>query len=260
MPGVPALHVHRYGPPDGPPLLVLHGITNTGARYRRLAEAELPSARALVPDLRGHADSPWEPPWDVRRHVDDLLTLLDAEGLERVPVAGHSFGGLVAMALAAAAPERVERLALIDPAIGLDPARVLRESEESWNDQGWASVEEARADRRSQYSADARATVDEDIAGFLALGPDGRWRLRYCRSAIVVARSEMSRPAPSLAAWQGDVLLVTALRADYVMPALVEGLRREVGGRLSERAIDAGHMLAWEAPAELGAMLREWLA
>ena len=63
-----------------------------------------------------------------------------------------------------------------------------------------------------------------------------------------------------MAAWQGDVLLVTALRADYVMPALVEGLRREVGGRLSERAIDAGHMLAWEAPAELGAMLREWLA
>ena len=176
-----------------------------------------------------------------------------------MPVAGHSFGGLIAMALAAAAPERVERLALIDPAIGLDPARVLRESEDSWGDEGWSSVEEAREDRRSQYSAHARETVDEDIAGFLAQGPDGRWRLRYCRSAIVCARSEMSRPAPSLAGWRGDVLLVSALRADYVMPALVEGLRREAGVRLSERAIDAGHMLAWEAPAELGAMLREWM-
>lgn len=49
-----ALHVHFWGPPGGPAVLVVHGVTNTGARYRRLAQDGLPGHRVLAPDLRGH--------------------------------------------------------------------------------------------------------------------------------------------------------------------------------------------------------------
>ena len=63
---VPGLHAHMFGPENGPPLLLLHGVTGTGTRFRRFAEEELPGVRVIAPDLRGHGDSTWDPPW----HVD----------------------------------------------------------------------------------------------------------------------------------------------------------------------------------------------
>ena len=253
------LHAHSFGPPGGPPVLVVHGVTNTGARYRRLAEGELPGCRVIAPDLRGHGASIWDPPWDVGRHVADLIALLDAERIGRATVVGHSFGGMVAMELAAAAPDRVEGVALLDPACGIDPARARCEAEDARHDDGWATVEEARAARLALRPPDARDTVDEDLATFLGRDDDGRYRLRYCRSAVVTAWSEMARPAPSLGPYSGPVLLVTALQADYVTDALVAGLRRDAGARLTERGVDAGHMLAWDAREALGAVLREWM-
>src|SRR5215210_4421723 len=132
-----ALHVHAWGPAAGRPVLIVHGVTNTGARYRRLAQ-ELDGARVLAPDLRGHGLSTWDPPWGVEQHVDDLVATLDAEGVERAVVAGHSFGGLIGMALAAARPERVEALALVDPAVALEPVRAGAEAEAARRDEGWA--------------------------------------------------------------------------------------------------------------------------
>jgi lipase len=256
---VPGLHVHRFGPDDGAPLLLLHGVTGTGVRFRRFAEAELPGVRVAAPDLRGHGDSTWDPPWHVERHVADVLAVMDALGLGRVPVAGHSFGGLVAMALAVAAPDRVERLALIDPVTGLAPATAAARAEEARRDEGWASEHEARAARLALRPPHARDTVDEDLATFLRRDPDGRYRFRYCRSAVVTAFSEMARPAPSLAAYPGHVLLVPALQADFVTPAFVERLRGELGGRLVAEGLDAGHLLYWDAREDLGALMREWL-
>jgi lipase len=238
---------------------VLHGVTGTGLRFRRLAEAELPGVRVLAPDLRGHGDSTWDPPWHAGRHVADVLATMDALGLDRVPVAGHSFGGLVAMLLAGQAPGRVARLALIDPATGLEPATAAARAEEVRRDEGWADEDEAREARLALRPPHARDTVDEDLAGFLRHDPDGRVRFRFSRTAVVTGYSEMARPAPSLAGYPGEVLLVPALKADFVTPALVDGLGADLGDRLTTRGLDAGHILYWDAREELGALLRTWL-
>lgn len=55
---MPGLHVHPLRPADGPPLLLLHGVTRTGLRFRPFVETEPPGVRAIAPDLRGHGDSP----------------------------------------------------------------------------------------------------------------------------------------------------------------------------------------------------------
>lgn len=257
---MPGLHVHQFGPGDGPPLLLLHGVTGTGLRFRRFAAAELPGMRVVAPDLRGHGDSTWDPPWHVERHVADVLDLMDDLGLERVPVAGHSFGGLIAMTLATVAPERVARLALIDPATGLAPAAAAARAEEARRDEGWADEDEARAARLAARPPHARDTVDEDLATFLRRDPDGRHRFRYSRSAVITGWSEMARPAPSLAGYPGDVLLVPALQADFVTPASIDRMRAELDGRLVAEGLDAGHILYWDAPEGLGALMRGWLA
>lgn len=254
------LHIHSWGAPGAAPLLVIHGVTNTGARYRRLAEQELGVARVIAPDLRGHGRSTWDPPWSAERHVADLLAVLDAQAIGSALVVGHSFGGLLALHLAATAPGRVRGIVLLDPAVALPAPRAGEQAEAARADEGWASVAEARAAREALRPAHARDTVEEDLATFLEACPDGRVRFRYSRPAAICAWGEMARPAPSLAGYAGPVTLVSAARADYVTPALRSGLRRDLGDRLTETAIDAGHMLFWDAPAEVGALIRAALA
>jgi lipase len=150
----------------------------------------------------------------------------------------------------------VEALALVDPAVALEPARAGAEAEAARRDEGWTSLGEARASRLELRPPHARDSVEEDLATFLEAGDDGRVRFHYSRPAAVAAWSEMARPAPSLAAYPGPVLLVEALRADYVGDALRDRLRSDLGPRLVEAPIDAGHMLFWDAREELGRVLR----
>jgi lipase len=253
---VPGLHVHRFGPDDGPPLLLVHGVTASGLRFRRFAAQHLPGVRVIAPDLRGHGDSIWDPPWHAGRHVADVLAVMDDLGLDRVPVAGHSFGGLVCMRLAGIAPDRVERLCLIDPVAGLDPATALGRAEGTRRDEGWASVVEAR---EAMVPPHTRDTFDEDIADFLRQGEDGRYRFPFSRSAVITGWSEMARPQPSLAGYPGAVLLVAALQAGFVTPAFTAQLRAELGDRLTAEELDAPHVLYWYAKEGLGALMREWL-
>lgn len=253
---VSALHVHAWGPPEGAPVLVLHGVTNTGARYRRLAQDHLADLRVIAVDLRGHADSTWDPPWSLERHVEDVRETLEALGVSRACVVGHSFGGLVALHLAATVPKRVAALVLLDPAGALDPARCGREAEQARRDEGWADRAEARAARLALRPPHSRDTVDEDLDVFLRECPDGRVRFRFSRGAAVAAWSEMARPAPSLAGYPGRVELVVAGQADYVSDALRDALRRDLSTRLTEWVVDAGHQLFWDAPDEVRGIVR----
>lgn len=249
--------MHTWGPATGPPVLLIHGVTGHGGRMRRLAERGLAGMRVMAPDLRGHGDSTWDPPWSAARHVADLLETLDAAGLERVAVAGHSFGGLLALHLAAEAPGRVRRVALIDPAVALPPSRAAAEATTTVADPGWDSPEAAREARRRLRPPHAQDTVEEDLVGFLHRAPDGRYRLRYSRPAAICAWSDMAGPPrtpPPV-----PTLLVTAARADFVTPALRAALRHELGPALEERTVDAGHMLFWDAHDELAAHLRPFL-
>jgi lipase len=250
------LHLHRFGATDGAPVLALHGVTGHGARFRDLAERGLPELRWLAPDLRGHGRSTWDAPWGAEQHVDDLLAVLDAEGIERCAVVGHSFGGLLATHLAASAPQRVSVAALIDPAIAQSGHEMLEAAEETRRDEGWESREEALRARSEGRPPQALPYVASDLDEALEQGADGRWRLRFCRSTVIAAWSEIARPAVSLAGFDGELLLIPALQDGMVGDDLVEALRGDLGERLTVRGIEAGHMIYWDAFDELVDVLR----
>ncbi|MEW6583809.1 MAG: alpha/beta fold hydrolase [Actinomycetota bacterium] len=258
-----SLAVNRWGPADAAPVLAIHGVRNIGARFRRVAQEALPHRRVLAPDLRGHGASTWDPPWDAETHVADLLELLDREGVGAVDVVGHSFGGLLATRLAAAAPGRVASLTLLDPAVALDPAvcveSALNDLEGRGRAASFADLDEARAAWLAMRPPEGRWAVDEDLAAFLERGGDGRLRFRYSRLAAIAAWGEMACPPVPLTGFTGAVVLVEALRDAFVTPALRRRLARDVGARLVERPVDAGHMLFWDAFDALAAVLREAL-
>ena len=254
---MPALNIRISGPDDGPPVLALHGVTGHAERWKVLTAA-LPELRWITVDLRGHGRSPWAPPWGLEQHVADVIDVLDGLGLDRAAVVGHSFGGAVALHLACAARERVDRLVLLDPALGLAPQDTLEAAEEARVANTFADPAAARADRALRWAGVPDELVEAELTDHLV--PDnGRWRFRYCAAAVVAAWGEMARPALVPPA-DLPTLLVPALGADFVRPAWVRRCRDALGEHLTISEIDAGHMLYLERTDAVAALLRPFLA
>jgi len=258
---VSRLVVHRFGPAAGSglPVLAIHGVQSTGRRFRRLAEEAWPDRQVLAVDLRGHGDSTWDPPWSAATHIVDLLESLSAEGVDRAAVVGHSFGGLLGTHLAVAAPRLVERLVLLDPAVALPGPRMTASAEETRRDDGWLTREEGVAARLVDRPPQAVSAVMEDLETHLRRDPDGRFRLHFSRPAVIVGWSEIAGPPVSLVDYPGRVLLLTASRGEYVMPWFRAALARDVGERLTDRTIDSGHMVFWDAFEETAAITAAFL-
>jgi proline iminopeptidase len=98
---------------SGRPLLVLHGGPAVND-YSDMFAAELVGWDALRYTQRGVAPSLTEGPFTIEQHVADALAVLDRSGVAAATVLGHSWGGYLAMQLAARAPGRVSALVLAD--------------------------------------------------------------------------------------------------------------------------------------------------
>jgi pimeloyl-ACP methyl ester carboxylesterase len=112
---------------SGPPVVLLHGVSLSAAAWAPLFP-KLPHRRLLAVDLPGHGVS--EPIVyrrgqvrdHARRFIDDVI---DALGLDEVPVIGHSLGGMFALWHMAAGSERISRMVAIgEPAVALPGVRV----------------------------------------------------------------------------------------------------------------------------------------
>jgi pimeloyl-ACP methyl ester carboxylesterase len=109
---------------DSIPVLAIHGISSTHLLWQWTAAAA-PDVRIVAPDLRGRGSSVDVPgPYGLLRHRDDVLSVMDALGLDRVVLAGMSMGGFVATALLDSAPDRFSELLLVDggPPMSLPPS------------------------------------------------------------------------------------------------------------------------------------------
>src|SRR5213083_2431854 len=158
------LHLHEWGNPGAPAVVCLHGVSAHGRRFRRLAEERLANHfRVLAPDLRGHGNSGWEPPWTFSTHVHDVLETLDAAGVRQAQWVGHSFGGRLVLELAALAPDRIEQAALLDPAIQLLPHVGFDFAERERADRAFASPQQAVEERMAYGDPTPLSFVEEDL-------------------------------------------------------------------------------------------------
>ena len=118
---------------EGEPLVLLNGIMMTTASWLAQTRALAPYFRCILHDFRGQLRSGKPPgPYTMQLHVDDLVALLDALGVERAHVVGTSYGGEVGMMFAAAHPERVRTLSVIASVAHVDAP--LRDAVRLWAD------------------------------------------------------------------------------------------------------------------------------
>ncbi|MEX1082384.1 MAG: alpha/beta hydrolase [Halofilum sp. (in: g-proteobacteria)] len=158
------LAARAHGPADGTPVLALHGWLDNAASFEPLMPL-LEGMRVVAPDLPGHAHSDHRPPGAVYHFVDyiaDALATADALGWRRFTLLGHSLGGAIGALLAAAAPERVERLALIE---SLGPL-----SEESAQAPQRLAQSLAQGSRQTDRAIRYYASVDEAVATRRSVG------------------------------------------------------------------------------------------
>jgi pimeloyl-ACP methyl ester carboxylesterase len=120
-PGAGEMAFLDFGPEDrAPDLVFLHANGFNARAYRTILATLTRELRILAPDQRGHGattlptDYPRTSWLDLK---DDLLAFLDAMGLERVALSGHSMGGTASLLTAGERPRRVRALALLDPVI-----------------------------------------------------------------------------------------------------------------------------------------------
>jgi pimeloyl-ACP methyl ester carboxylesterase len=99
---------------SGPPLLLLHGITNSSQTWEPVADQLSEHFTILAPDLLGHGNSATpRGDYSLGANASLMRDLMIALGHERATIAGHSLGGGIAMQMAYQFPERVERLVLV---------------------------------------------------------------------------------------------------------------------------------------------------
>ncbi|MFI7429967.1 alpha/beta fold hydrolase [Micromonospora sp. NPDC049836] len=266
----------RYGG-SGPAVVLLHGHPRTHATWHRVAPLLADGHTVICPDLRGYGGSS-KPPSDPghtvyskRAMAADVVALLDALGHRRAAVVGHDRGSYVAMRAALDHPDRVSRLGVLDGVpIGealsrcdarfaarwwhwfflgqlAKPAeRVINADPDAWyGGSPEAMGAEAYADyRRAIHDpATVHAMCEDYRAG---LGPD--------RAADDADRAAGRRiGCPVLFAWSERDDLVDL----YGDPAAIW---RDWADDVRVASIDSGHHLAEEAPTELAALLRDFLA
>lgn len=114
----PGLYLREYGDSgDGrPPVLLLHGLFGSSTNWHSIARRLSESRRVLAPDLRNHGRSPSRTPMTYPAMAEDLIYLLDEQGIGQAALVGHSMGGKAAMWLALTKPERVQALVVADMA------------------------------------------------------------------------------------------------------------------------------------------------
>ena len=120
MPRIAAnnLSFHYQQAGAGPDVVLIHGLTgDLSIWFLCQAMGVIGRAhRATAYDLRGHGYSDTPPSnYTSADQAADALAIMDALGIERATLVGHSFGGVVAMHAALIAPERVTALVLSDP-------------------------------------------------------------------------------------------------------------------------------------------------
>ena len=239
---------------DGPSLVYLHGpwgltwdpfLDHLAERFTVYAP-EHPGTTPDAPDDVYHLDGLW----DLVLCYDELL---DALGVEGTGLVGHSFGGIVACELAAAAPRRARQLVLIDPLgfwrdgdritnwMTLDPGR-LRDM--LFYDPGSES-----ARRMFGVADDPEEAVAARVRRTWAMGATGKFIWPIPDKGLKKRIHRVA--APTLLVWGKEDRLVPPVYAD-------EFSRRIAGARV-QSVEAAGHAPQLEQPEKVARMVADFV-
>jgi len=245
----PQVHYAEQGDPDGEPILFLHGYTDSWFSFSRLLPL-LPSRyHAFAVSQRGHGDS--DRPaccYAIEDLVADAVAFLDAVGVERATLVGHSGGSFPARVVAETHPERVTRLLLIGSAVTplKDVTRELQAAVHTLEDP--VPAEFAREFQAANVHVPLpEAFFERAVAESLKL-PARVWKRALDGLLAVDDAGDLGRiTAPTLLIW-GE-------RDEFFSREEVEALAAAIPDARLLVYPETGHAVQWERPERVASDL-----
>lgn len=250
------VYVEEHG--SGKPLVLVHGLGGTGTDIWKKQIAELARDFHVVAyDLRGSGRSETTPgPYTIELLSDDLAALVEALGLGRVALMGHSMGGSVVLHYAATRPDAVRAVV----GVGAPPARLPDQAREGLEAraqtvlaQGMNAVAETVA--TNGLSPAFREAHPEEFQELVSLLGSNRVEgyAAQCRALVAMDLG------PLLGRIEAPVLLVCGELDGVAPPAAT----RETAARLAQAEVlelpGCAHIIPWEKPAEVLEAARRFL-
>jgi len=259
-------HYTEWGAPTAPALIMLHGVTGHARTWDEEAAALASRYRVLALDQRGHGDSDPAPHADytVAAMSADLTTFADSLRITRASIVGLSMGGRVAIAFAGQAPQRVERLVVVDIGPDISEAGLVRVGTlMAKSPELFTSVDHALAFHRVTNPLYTEAMLLHRVQhGTKPV--EGGFTWKYDRGLREAVRSGTWRdPIDLWPLWRGiacPILLVRGGDSDVLSPEIAKRMVEEnPNTRLAEIA-GAGHTVPGDQPLAFRTLLNEFLA
>ncbi len=258
-------HYVEWGAPTAPPLLCLHGITQTAHSWDEVAADLASDYRVLCFDQRGHGDSDWAPDGDYARQTQaaDVDAITDALGLSKFILAGMSMGGINSITFTARHPEKVEALIIVDvsPEIqhgGVQNIRNFIQAPDEL-DSFEAFVERAHQFNPRRSLDNIRSRLSHNLKQL----PSGKWTWKYDKA---LRSSERSFQASALLNLWDDVhaircptLIIKGGESDILSAESAVKLQAAIPGSRLAVVPGAGHSVMGDNPASFVASAREFL-
>jgi esterase len=248
------------------PILFLHGGALTAHTWDLCCLALRDEFHCVALDQRGHGDSDWAPDADysIGAQREDIKGFADRLGLDRFVLVGQSMGAINGLAFAAAHPERLSALVMIDAG-----PEVRRRGSSRIRDfvNGGAKPEtlEEIIERALAFNPRRDPTIlRRSLMHNLRRQPDGSWSWKYDRSRFQrldhdAHLAERRRLADNLAHVTCPALVVRGAESDVFHQEDAERLAKNFPDGRQITIAQAGHTVQGDNPKDLVAALREFL-
>lgn len=249
------LRYAEQGDSTGDPLILLHGYSDSWFSFSRVLPLLPGNYRVYALDQRGHGDS--ERPatgYHMRDLAADVLAFMDARGIARATIVGHSMGGFVAQQVALLAPHRVVSLVLLNTGRSIHTftgAADLKLAVDALTE----PVNEAFV-REFQAS-----TVHEPVPPeFMDTVVAESRKLPVRVWQELMAGMFATEPASALGRARIPALVAWGEHDAFVPRAEVDALIAMLGNATLKVYANTGHTPHWERPAEFAADLQSFLS
>jgi len=241
---------------SGPPVVLLHGLFGSARNFGTVQRALAASFRVIAMDARNHGGSPHATGMRYATLAADVVETLDAIGVARAAVLGHSMGGKTAMTLAIMAPERVGRLLVADIA----PVPYRHENESV------AGAMRAISLHPGLTRAEAEAALADTVPvpavrtfliQNLRFGAQPEWRIGL--DEIAAALPDLEGWETPSGIWSGPTLFVSGAQSDYVLPEYRPAIRARFPTARFVSVKNAGHWLHADNPAGFRSVVEAFL-
>ena len=257
-------HYLDWGNDDKPPMILLHGRTNSAHTWDFTSLAFHDSFHVIAVDQRGHGESGWSPDgeYGLDGLVPDIRGFIDTLGLQDVTLVGHSMGGRASMAYASEHTDRLQALVVVDMAPQI-------ERDEIDSIAGWrrlpAETDSFEEFVEAAHKLNPRRTVEQlrgSLAHQLRHYESGKWSWKW-DPALRQANTNgwtTERLWEAVSNIRCPVLLIRGGDSGLVSDATVERMKECMPGMQAVVIEGAGHQVAGDKPALLQQAMRDFMA